>query len=108
MPELIPQDRIDEVVKRIVEGYNPKKIILFGSYANGTQTVHSDLDLFIVKNTTTRPIERGVEVRVLLKEIIMPMDIVIYTPEEYEKHKNQKYGLAYEIQRTGKIIYEQP
>ena len=44
-PELL-----NGIVKKIVEGYNPDKIILFGSYAYGTPTEDSDIDLFKIVN----------------------------------------------------------
>jgi len=46
---MITQAQIDEIKKRIVENFKPKKIILFGSYANGRLTEDSDLDLLITK-----------------------------------------------------------
>ena len=44
----IPQRTIDAVVRRIVENFQPQKIILFGSYALGTPRPESDVDLLIV------------------------------------------------------------
>ena len=40
--------QIDLIVERIVKKFNPHKIILFGSYAKGTATKDSDVDLLIV------------------------------------------------------------
>lgn len=36
---------IKEMVRRIVEQFQPEKIILFGSYARGTAGLNSDVDL---------------------------------------------------------------
>jgi len=38
-----------EIVERL-KSLDPDKIILFGSYAYGTPTEESDIDLFLVKN----------------------------------------------------------
>ena len=46
---MITEAQIQAVVQRIVEGYAPDRIILFGSYAYGTPTEDSDLDLLIIK-----------------------------------------------------------
>ena len=51
---MVLQSDIQVLVNEIVEGYQPEKIYLFGSYANGTATDDSDIDLFVVKNTTER------------------------------------------------------
>ncbi|MCK4824057.1 nucleotidyltransferase domain-containing protein, partial [bacterium] len=45
------QDTLQKIVDRIVKYYHPQKIILFGSYANGTPTEESDLDLLIIKDS---------------------------------------------------------
>ena len=39
------------VTQRIVENYDPEKIILFGSYAWGKPNKDSDFDIFVVKKT---------------------------------------------------------
>ena len=46
-----------DIVKKIVFGYSPQKIILFGSLAHGTPTKDSDVDLLIIKDTDYRPID---------------------------------------------------
>jgi predicted nucleotidyltransferase len=49
---------IDWLVERIKEGYEPEKIILFGSLARGDTHEWSDIDLIIVKDTNARYGER--------------------------------------------------
>ena len=44
---MISQEQIEEIIKRIASNYKPEKIILFGSYAYGTATEDSDLDLLV-------------------------------------------------------------
>ncbi len=56
---------ISEVVEKIKRDYQPEKIILFGSYAYGTPTEDSDIDLFIIKDTDKRRVDRFVEVSTL-------------------------------------------
>jgi predicted nucleotidyltransferase len=43
---MIAQEQIESVVQVVVEGYEPMKIILFGSYAYGHPTKDSDLEGF--------------------------------------------------------------
>jgi predicted nucleotidyltransferase len=49
---MVSQSNIQLFVNEIVACYQPEKIYLFGSYANGTPNADSDIDLFIVKDTT--------------------------------------------------------
>ena len=50
---------LDDVVRRVVDGYDPDRVILFGSRAKGDCVDESDTDLLIVKSTAERPIARA-------------------------------------------------
>lgn len=98
---------MDPVIKDIIDqlkAYNPEKIILFGSYASGNPTKDSDVDLVVVKKTTQPFLERQKQVHLLLRTTT-PIDIFIFTPDEFEKarHNNLLIKAASE---TGKVIYE--
>jgi uncharacterized protein len=58
---MIAAQQLKEIVARIVDVYQPEKIILFGSYANGTAKESSDIDLLLVKKTTEIPVERSLQ-----------------------------------------------
>ncbi len=103
---MIPKSKIDELVGRIATIYNPDKIILFGSYANGVPDENSDVDLLIIKDTEkTRP-ERGIEVRKILSGTMVPMDILIYTNQEIKESEKKKYSFVYQALTNGKTLYE--
>lgn len=59
-------ETLEDVVERRVERYEPDRIILFGSHASGRAAEDSDIDLLVVKETNRRPIDRRVEVGLLL------------------------------------------
>ena len=44
----ITEELIREIKDRIVSAVHPEKIIIFGSYAYGTPTKDSDLDLLVI------------------------------------------------------------
>ena len=58
---MIGTDKISEIVNKIASGYQPDKIILFGSYASGTPNEDSDLDLFVIKDTDLPRPQRAVQ-----------------------------------------------
>jgi predicted nucleotidyltransferase len=107
---MISQNQIDEIVRLIVNGCKPEKIILFGSYADGSAKADSDLDLAIVKDSDLPRHKRGREIRSVIrsggKRWAFPMDIVVYTPSEMVQYKNDQYSLIHEIINTGKVLYE--
>ena len=102
---MITQEKIEEVKKRIVDNFHPEKIILFGSYATGTPTEDSDLDLLIIQKTDLPRGQRRGEIRKRLRDIKIPMDILIYTPEEVDYWKDASMAFVTRIINEGKTIY---
>ncbi|OFX27871.1 MAG: hypothetical protein A2X08_04150 [Bacteroidetes bacterium GWA2_32_17] len=103
---MIDAIKINEVIKKITLNYNPDSIILFGSYAFGTPNSDSDLDLLIIKQTELPRHQRASEVRKYLYGMMIPMDLLIYTPNEFEAEKNQKYSFLNSIITNSKVLYE--
>lgn len=95
------------MVEKIKREYQPEKIILFGSYAWGKPTKHSDIDLFIIKDTTARGIDRAVEVRKILDEenAMFPLDVLVYTPNEMKRRLEIGDDFVKDIIDKGKILY---
>ncbi len=103
---MIAQEKISEIVNKIASGYNPEKIILFGSYATGNPNEDSDLDLFVIKDTDLPRPQRTVQVRRMIYGAMVPIDLIVYTPKEIEESKENIFGLVYEVLKTGKTLYE--
>lgn len=97
---------IDNIIAKIIEKDNPRKIFLFGSAINQSGSDPNDLDFLIIKDSTMRRDKRDIEIRNNLSNIIYPMDIFVYTPQEYEKFKNIPSSFINKIVTTGKILYE--
>lgn len=97
---------IKNIVDKIINNFNPEKIILFGSYAYGHPTVDSDMDIMIVMDTDEKPHKRAVSVRKVLKGIGIPKDIIVKTPEEFERFKDIVGTIVYPAAHKGRIIYE--
>ncbi len=102
---MIEQTKIEEIVNRIVEKVKPEKIILFGSYARGNPTKHSDLDLCVVVTEKEYSRDLSVQIRRLLRGILVPMDIIVYTSFEIKEWENVKMAFPTTIMRTGKVLY---
>ena len=100
------KENISEIVNKIASGYNPEKIILFGSYATGNPNEDSDLDLFVIKDTDLPRPQRTVLVRKMIYGSMIPIDLIVYTPKEIEESKENKFGFVYEVLNNGKTLYE--
>ncbi len=97
------QKILKEIVKRL-KAYKPEKIILFGSAGRGEKRI-GDLDLFIIKDTNKNFSERYVEVSSMLDHTI-PLDIIVYTPKEFNHCRKIGDYLVGKILKEGKTIYE--
>ena len=106
--DMIDKTKINEIVLRIAKSFNPEQIILFGSYANGTPNKDSDLDLLIIQDTDLPIHKRGLDIRISLIGIKVPMDILVYTKSEFENEKNEQYSFLNSAIKTSKILYERP
>jgi len=101
------QEIIQDLVQRIVAGYAPQKIILFGSYACGEPDEESDVDLLIIKDTDERPIERWMTVKRLLRDCKrrIPVSPLVYTPKELEERLAIKDFFIREVLEEGEVVY---
>ena len=101
------EQEIEGIVRRIVEGYKPLKVILFGSHAYGEVTEDSDIDLLIVKETSGRFIDRWVTVRELIADPKRrtPVEPIVVTPDELERRLTCGDQFFQEIVTRGKLLY---
>ncbi len=99
------QKNLKKITEKIVKEFKPEKIILFGSYAWGKPGPDSDVDLFIIKKTDKPRLERQREVSRLLIDREVPIDILVFTPQETEKRKKMGDSFILDILRSGKLVY---
>ena len=93
---------------------NPAKIILFGSYASGTATADSDLDLLVVTNSPELPqtyqdkeqifLEVARRLRDIRRKI--SIDLIVHTMPMYERFKEMNSAFARDIEQKGILLYE--
>ncbi|MBL0707805.1 MAG: nucleotidyltransferase domain-containing protein [Sulfurimonas sp.] len=107
---------IENIKKQIVFSLmplNPHKIVLFGSYAYGVPTKHSDIDLYIVTNDDFIPQNFKEESEIYLQysqkirdlQKIIPIDIITHTKAMYKKFVSLESSFSKEIETTGDILW---
>lgn len=100
------QKEIKKIADAIAKKYKPEKIILFGSYAWGKPTKDSDVDLFVVKESKIKRLDRERNLRMMLfGKKFPPMDILVYTPEELDKRIEIQDFFIKDILEQGKVLY---
>ena len=97
---------VEEAKNKLVTTYDPIKIYLFGSYAWGSPTKESDLDLLVVvEDSKERSYRRPIAGRIELADLMVPKDILVYTRDEFEKKSKDVTSLCHKIVNEGKQIY---
>ncbi|WP_416672227.1 nucleotidyltransferase domain-containing protein [Egbenema bharatensis] len=95
---------LDLAVDRLEQAIAPEQILLFGSWARGTASRHSDIDLFIVWNTAIPPLERIGQVLSLLQDSPLPIEVIVYTLDELEQRCYSPF--IRRVLSEGKVLYE--
>jgi len=99
-------EELPAAVQRIAQALQPEKIILFGSYAYGTPTPDSDVDLLVIMKTMASQVERSLAVARLLRPRVFPVDILVRTPDEIERALRSGDFFIQEILSRGRVLYE--
>lgn len=105
-PKRMNQSLLEEVVRRIVEAVDPEKIILFGSHAYGKPHEESDLDILVVMDSDLPRYKRSVPIYKALADLLIPMDVLVYTPNEIEAWEDVPQAFITSVLRKGKVLYE--
>jgi predicted nucleotidyltransferase len=99
---------LDDLAQRAsapLQAAGVERAIAFGSYARGTADAYSDLDLVVVMRTDLPRLERHRALAPLLEAIPVPVDLLVYTPEEYELGMQRRLGIFDAVAREGVAIY---
>lgn len=98
--------KLDDLVGKIVKESQPEKIILFGSWAWGNPGPDSDVDLLVIKHSLKSRLQRERELGAMLFPRKIPLDLLVYTPDELEESINKNRNLFIEdIIRNGRVLY---
>jgi len=102
------EEIIQVIVSRIAETIHPQKIILFGSWARGERGPHSDIDILVIQESSQPRPQRYAQVRRLFWGMGLPMDILVYTPEEFARYQAVPGSFTHTVALEGKVLYAQP
>ena len=93
----------DDIAKQIINCYSPNKILLFGSQAKGISSAKSDIDFCVIIDTKNK--RRLLAHMYYTIETERPIDILIYTPDEWETCVNDTTSFAHKINTEGVALY---
>ena len=99
------QAELDRYLKLLLAHVLPERVILFGSLAQEQVHLWSDIDLIVVTDTDARFLDRTKEMLQLLEPRV-GLDILVYTPSEFEQLLKNRPFFQQEIAAKGKVLYE--
>lgn len=99
-------NQVQQIIDELVRNYQPEKVILFGSRVVGKTHKWSDVDLVVIKKTHKRFYDRIGEASGSFDHIL-PVDVIVYTPEEFDKMSQESWFVKNEVVKKGKVVYEQ-
>ena len=102
---MIEERQIAELTERIVRGFQPEKVILFGSYASGRAHAGSDVDLLVVLPFEGKGFWKSLEIL----DSISPefsVDLLARRPDDTARRYAEGDPLIREVLDHGKVLYE--
>ena len=103
---MVSEEVLRQATERLVARFHPDRIILFGSQARGTADKHSDVDLLVILPIRGNRWDLMVEMDRALDDVRMPSEVVVLSPEEFERDRHIPGTIARPACREGKVLYE--
>jgi predicted nucleotidyltransferase len=97
---------IAEMAERIVLGFQPLRVILFGSQARGDAGPESDVDLLVVLPDGSDRRASVVAILRILDDLPVCKDVVVTTPEEIARRGSLVGTVLRPALHEGRVLYE--
>ncbi len=102
---MVAMNEIEQFGQRIGHEFGAERVILFGSYARGTPSPDSDVDLLVIGPFRGRSADKSVEIQMKLRPAF-PVDLLVRTPEKVRERIAMGDTFMQEVVRQGRILYE--
>ena len=104
---MIQSREIKKWCERVAREFRPEKIVLFGSYARGTPTEDSDVDVLVVMPLARgqRDVRQAAAIRDRVRAAF-PMDVIVRSPQQIARRLAQGDGFIADVLRHGRVMYE--
>ncbi|MBI1880760.1 MAG: nucleotidyltransferase domain-containing protein [Chloroflexi bacterium] len=106
VPQILADDRLEEIVQQILKVSHPQKIVLFGSRARSEAQADSDYDILIIEPSNLPRYKRAAAYRRALTGLGLAKDIIIWTPDEVAEWRNVPDAFITTALREGVVLYE--
>jgi predicted nucleotidyltransferase len=97
--------QLDEIVARLVAAFKPRRVVLFGSWAAGTATAESDVDLLVIAESDEPVHVRMARAQRALRGLTVPVDVFVHTPAEVARFGQWLSHTVAVALREGRELY---
>lgn len=97
---------LGEIVRRLVEAYEPERVYLFGSKARGDEDEDSDYDLLLVVADDAPPERRASRLAyAVLWGVHGAADVIVWTRTAFDRRTRVPASLPATVLREGKVLH---
>lgn len=104
---MISDEVTSKIRQRLVDAFDPEKIILFGSQARGTADERSDVDILVICSFEGKRRHLMLEMDRALDDLDYAFDILILKPEEFLRDRRIPGTIGRYAQQEGRVLYAQ-
>ena len=101
---MIQLEEIESYAKNVAAKFRPDKIILFGSYANGSASEDSDVDILVIMPHRGKASQQALSIRRDVPKRF-PLDLVVQSPAEAERRLQGGDPFTTDAHRLGRVLY---
>jgi predicted nucleotidyltransferase len=102
---MIEWSQIRRYCNAIAREFKPERIVVFGSYAYGSPTPDSDVDVMVIMRPTKSRVRPSLAIRRRIPAGF-PVDILVRTPREIARRLHWGDSFIREVMSRGKVVYE--
>ena len=97
---------IQKIVQIIIQSVDPDRIILFGSRARRDNKSQSDYDICVIKRGIAHRRKLAMKLYRDLYGVGVAVDVIVETPEIFDKEKDNPFMIYHDIAKQGRILYD--
>ena len=102
---MVNRQKIQAFVDEVARRFEPQRVVLFGSYAYGTPTDDSDVDLLVIMRHEGAGVEQAARIRQVVRSGF-PMDLIVRSPAAIRKRVKMGDSFICEILEKGQVLHE--
>lgn len=101
---MIEYQEIEAYTKELVAKFKPEKVVLFGSYANGSASEDSDVDLLVIMSHLGKASRQALEIRQTVQKCF-PLDLVVQSSLEANRRMEAGDPFITNALSQGRVLY---